>query len=61
MLKRHLIAGNKAEWILAEDNLEAGDMNEDEKVDISDLLSLKREVARNVWLILEIWMKFYHK
>ena len=48
LLKRHLIAGNRTNWILTGDNLEAADMNENEKVDISDLLLLKREVAQNI-------------
>ena len=48
LLKRHLIAENRTNWILTGDNLEAADMNENGKVDISDLLLLKREVAQNI-------------
>ena len=48
LLKRHLIAENRTNWILTGDNLEAADMNENGRVDISDLLLLKREVAQNV-------------
>ena len=48
LLKRHLIAGNRTNWILTGDNLESADMNENGKVDISDLLLLKREVAQNI-------------
>ena len=46
LLKRHLIAGNKTNWILTGDSLKSADMNEDGKVDISDLLLLKREVIK---------------
>ena len=48
LLKRHLIAGNRTNWILTGDNLESADMNENGKVDISDLLLVKREVAQNI-------------
>ena len=42
MLKRHLVAESKTEWILTEDSLSAGDMNEDTLVDITDMLMLKK-------------------
>ena len=48
LLKRHLIAENRANWILTGDKLEAADMNENGKVDISDLLLLKREIAEDL-------------
>lgn len=42
LLKRHLIAGSKTEWILTERRQKIADINEDGKVNISDLLLLKR-------------------
>ena len=48
MLKRHLVAGNKTEWILTENSLEAADMNENGTVDITDMLMLKRVVVENM-------------
>ena len=48
MLKRHLVAGNKINWILTEDSLEAADMNENGIVDITDMLMLKRAVVENM-------------
>ena len=48
LLKRHLIAENRANWILTGDKLEAADMNENGKVDISDLLLLKREIVEDL-------------
>ena len=48
MLKRHLVAGNKTDWILTENSLEAADMNENGTVDITDMLMLKRVVVENM-------------
>ena len=48
MLKRHLVAGSKTEWILVGNRLLIADMNEDGKIDISDLLILKRQVINNL-------------
>ena len=48
MLKRHLIAGNKKDWILTGNRLLAADMNENGKVDISDVLILKRNIINNL-------------
>ena len=48
LLKRHLIAEDKTNWILTGDNLKVADMNDNEKVDISDLLLLKREILQDV-------------
>lgn len=48
MLKRHLVAGNKTNWILTGDSLEAADMNENGIVDITDMLMLKRAVVENM-------------
>ena len=42
MLKRHLVAESKTEWILTGDGLSAGDMNEDAIIDITDMLILKK-------------------
>ena len=48
MLKRHLVAGNKTDWILTGSSLEAADMNENGTVDITDMLMLKRVVVENM-------------
>ena len=48
MLKRHLIAGNRRDWILTGNRLLAADMNENGKVDISDVLILKRNIINNL-------------
>ena len=48
MLKRHLVAGNRTDWILAGDNLLIADMNENGSVDITDMLMLKKVVVENI-------------
>ena len=48
MLKRHLVAGNKTNWILTGDSLEAADMNENGTVDITDMLMLKRVIVEDM-------------
>ena len=48
MLKRHLVAGNKTDWILTGNSLEAADMNENGTVDITDMLMLKKVVVENM-------------
>ena len=48
MIKRHLVAGNKTNWILTGDSLKAADMNENGIVDITDMLMLKRAVVENM-------------
>ena len=48
MLKRHLVAGNRTNWILTENSLLAADINEDGSVDITDMLMLKRVVVENI-------------
>ena len=48
MIKRHLVAGNKTDWILTGSSLEAADMNENGIVDITDMLMLKRAVVENM-------------
>ena len=45
MLKRHLVAGNKVNWILTGSYFLASDMNEDGNVDITDMLMLKRIIV----------------
>lgn len=48
LLKRHLVAKNKTEWILGGKGLELADMNTDESVDITDLFMLKKVVVQNI-------------
>ena len=48
MLKRHLVAGNKVNWILTGNYFLASDMNEDGNVDITDMLMLKRIIVENM-------------
>ena len=47
-LKRHLVAGNKIDWILTENSLLAADMNENGVVDVTDMLILKRKIVENM-------------
>ena len=44
LLKRHIIAGNKTEWVLKEDKFTRGDMNTDGTINSTDLLLLKRKI-----------------
>ena len=48
MLKRHLIAENKTEWILTGRALLLADVNEDEIVDITDMLMLKKVIVEKM-------------
>ena len=48
MLKRHLVAGNRTEWILTGDSLLSADMNENGKVDITDLFMLKKVIIEKM-------------
>lgn len=48
LLKRHLVAGEKQEWILTEDKFKAGDMNEDGKITATDLILMKRLVLKQI-------------
>ena len=48
MLKRHLVAGNKTDWVLTGNSLEAADMNENGTVDITDMLMLKRVIVEDM-------------
>ena len=45
LLKRHIIAGSKTEWILTGDKFKMGDINSDEKINATDLLLLKRKIV----------------
>ena len=45
-LKRHLIAGQKQEWILTEEEFKAADINQDGKITATDLLLMKRLVLK---------------
>ncbi len=48
MLKRHLVAGSKTEWILTGKSLLTADMNENGNIDVTDMLMLKRKIANNM-------------
>ena len=47
-LKRHMVAGNRTEWILTGRALLLADMNENGTVDITDMLMLKRVIVENI-------------
>lgn len=47
ILKRHLIAGIKKEWILSNEQQGLADLNEDGIVGITDLVLLKRRILEN--------------
>lgn len=47
LLKRHLVAGQKNQWILTGIQLYAADLNDDENVTPTDLLLLKKLVMEN--------------
>ena len=48
ILKRHVIAGSKTEWILTGNALTMADINGDGNVDITDILYLKREILESL-------------
>ncbi len=48
MLKRHLVAGSRTEWILTGRALLLADMNEDGNVDVTDMLMLKRIIVEDM-------------
>ena len=48
MIKRHLVAGNKNNWILNGNSALAADINQDGEIDITDLLMLKRKLINNI-------------
>lgn len=45
ILKRHIIAGDKKEWIISDDKITLGDINENQEIDITDLLLMKRLIV----------------
>ena len=48
LLKRHLVAGEKQEWILTGDKFKAADINEDGKITATDLILIKRLVLEHM-------------
>ena len=48
LLKRHLVARNKQEWILTGDKFDAGDINKDNKISATDLILMKRLVLKEM-------------
>ncbi len=47
LMKRHIIAQSKTDWILTGDSFEHGDMNSDKLINATDLLLLKRVIVKN--------------
>ena len=47
-VKRHLVAGNKQEWILTEEQIKLADINKDNKVTATDLILLKRLILEQM-------------
>jgi len=47
-LKRHLIAGNKTNWLLTAEQKQYADMNQDSIIDITDLFLMKRVILRGI-------------
>lgn len=45
ILKRHIIAGDKKEWIISDDKITLGDINGNQEIDITDLLLMKRLIV----------------
>ena len=48
LLKRHLVAGKRQEWILTGDKLKAIDINQDNKITATDLLLMNRLVLEQM-------------
>lgn len=48
LIKRHLVAGQRQEWILAGDRFVAGDINGDGNITATDLLLIKRLVLKQM-------------
>lgn len=44
ILKRHIIAGSKTDWILTGNTLKLADLNNDGDVNITDIIVLKRKI-----------------
>ena len=47
LMKRHIIAQSKTDWILTGDSFEHGDMNSDKLINATDLLLLRRVIVKN--------------
>ncbi len=45
LIKRHIIAGSKTDWILTGDKFNAANMNQDKNINATDLLLLKRKIV----------------
>jgi len=48
LIKRHIVAGNRQEWILTKDNFTLADMNEDGKITATDLILVKRQILKQL-------------
>ena len=48
LVKRHLVAGKKQEWILTEDKFKLADINKDNKITATDLILIKRLVLEQL-------------
>ena len=48
LVKRHLVAGKKQEWILTQDKFKLADINKDGKITATDLLLVKRLVVKQI-------------
>ena len=48
MLKRHVIAGSKTEWILPDAKQALADLNDDNSIDIADIIILKRKILESL-------------
>ena len=48
LVKRHLVAGEKQEWILVEDKFDLGDINKDGKITATDLILIKRLILTQI-------------
>ena len=48
ILKRHVIAGSKTEWILTGNTLILADLNNDNLVNITDVIILKRKILETL-------------
>ncbi len=48
LLKRHLVANKRQEWILTGDKFKAGDINRDNEITATDLLLIKRLVLKEM-------------
>ncbi len=46
LVKRHLVAGAKQEWILSEDELKLADINKDNQITATDLILIKKLILK---------------